>query len=86
MFQILKDGEIIGEFLVDAFLVRFKMALHSEDVTATITAEKAKFTIMLLRAVVSVAIEEHKTEATAFPAINVVEKWCQRAQQRDLLQ
>ena len=57
---------------MDAFLVRFKMALNSEGFTATVTVEQAEFTIVLLRAMVFVAIKQHKTKATAFPAINVV--------------
>ena len=73
MFQVFEDGEVVGDFLVDAFLVRLKVTLQGEDVVATVTGEQAKFTIMLLLAVISIVIKQHKTETTVFPAIHIVE-------------
>ena len=85
MIQVLEDGEVVGDFLVDAFLVGLKMTLHGEDIIASVTVEQAKFTIVLLRAVFSVVLKQHKTKTTAFPAIHVVEN-NDRAGQGYLLQ
>ena len=73
MFQVFEDGEIVGDFLMDAFLVRLKMTLQGEYVIAMVTVEQEKFTIMLLLAVISIIIKQHKTQTTAFPAIQIVE-------------
>ena len=73
MFQVFEDGEVVGDFLVDAFLVRLKVTLQGEDVVAAVTVEQPKFTIMLLLAVISIVIKQHKTKTTMFPAIQVVE-------------
>ena len=85
LFQVLKDGEVVGDFLMDAFLVRLKMALQCEDVIATVTVEQAKFTIMLLLAVISIVIKQHKTKTTPFPVIHIIENH-NRARQGYLLQ
>ena len=58
---------------MDALLVRLKMTLHGEDIIAVITVEQAEFSIVLLLAVLSVVIQQHKTKTTAFPAIHLVE-------------
>ena len=73
MFQVLEDGKVVGDFLMDAFLVRLKVTLQGEDVVAAVTVEQPQFTIMLLLAVISIVIKQHKTKTTAFPAIQVVE-------------
>ena len=57
---------------MDALLVRLKMTLHSEYIIAVITVEQAEFSVVLLHAVHPVVVKQHKTEATAAPAIQLV--------------